>query len=43
MKSTVKRLIRIPEDEFVGKKMMIIFIDIYGNELKVVKLKKDFK
>jgi len=33
---------RIPEDEFTGKKMMVIFIDIYGNELKVVKTKKDF-
>ncbi len=38
-----KAVIRIPEDEFAGKKMMIIFIDTYGNELKVVKLKKDFK
>jgi len=38
-----KAVIRIPEDKFVGKKMMIIFIDTYGNELKVVKLKKDFK
>ena len=38
-----KAVIRIPEDEFTGKKMMIIFIDTYGNELKVVKLKKDFK
>ena len=38
-----KAVIRIPEDEFTGQKMMIIFIDTYGNELKVVKLKKDFK
>jgi len=38
-----KAVIRIPEDEFTGKKMMIIFIDTYGNELKVVKQKKDFK
>ncbi len=38
-----KAVIRISEDEFTGKKMMIIFIDTYGNELKVVKLKKDFK
>jgi len=36
-------VIRISEDEFTGKKMMIIFIDRYGNELKVVKQKKDFK
>jgi len=34
---------RIPEDEFTGKKVMVIFIDKYGNELKVVKMKKDFK
>jgi len=38
-----KAAIRISEDEFTGKKMMIIFIDTYGNELKVVKLQKDFK
>jgi len=38
-----KAVIRIPEDMFTGKKMMIIFIDTYGNELKVVKTKKDFK
>lgn len=38
-----RAVIRIPEDEFTGKKMMIIFIDTYGNELKVVKTKKDFK
>jgi len=38
-----KAVIRISEDEFTGKKMMIIFIDRYGNELKVVKTKKDFK
>lgn len=38
-----KAVIRISEEEFTGKKMMIIFIDTYGNELKVVKMKKDFK
>jgi len=38
-----KAVMRISEDEFTGKKMMIIFIDTYGNELKVVKQKKDFK
>lgn len=38
-----KAIIRIPEDEFAGKKMMVIFVDKYGNELKVVKTKKDFK
>lgn len=36
-------VIRIPEDDFTGKKIMVIFIDKYGNELKVVKTKKDFK
>lgn len=38
-----KAIIRIPEDDFTGKKMMVIFMDKYGNELKVVKTKKDFK
>jgi len=38
-----KAIIRIPEDDFSGKKMMAIFMDKYGNELKVVKTKKDFK
>ncbi|MDO9464029.1 MAG: site-specific DNA-methyltransferase [bacterium] len=38
-----KAVIRIQEDDFAGKKMMAIFIDKYGNELKVVKTKKDFK
>jgi hypothetical protein len=38
-----KAVICISEDEFVGKKMMVIFVDKYGNELKVVKTKKDFK
>jgi DNA modification methylase len=36
-------VIRIPEDDFTGRKMMVIFIDKYGNELKVVKTKRDFK
>ena len=36
-------VIRIPEGDFTGKKMMVIFMDKYGNELKVVKTKKDFK
>ncbi len=39
----IKAVIRIPEDDFSGKVMMIIFIDKYGNELKVVKTKSDFK
>jgi len=38
-----KAVVRIPEDDFTGKKVMVIFIDKYGNELKVVKMKKDFK
>ncbi len=38
-----KAIIRIPESDFTGKKMMVIFMDKYGNELKVVKTKKDFK
>lgn len=38
-----RAVIRIPEDDFTGKKMMVIFIDKYGNELKVVKTKEDFK
>ena len=38
-----KAVVRISQEEFSGKKMMIIFMDKYGNELKVVKLKKDFK
>lgn len=38
-----RAVIRITEDDFTGKKMMVIFIDKYGNEYKVVKTKKDFK
>ena len=38
-----RAVIRIPEDDFPGKKMMVIFIDKYGNELKVIKTKEDFK
>jgi len=38
-----KAIVRIPQEEFTGRKMMIIFMDKYGNELKVVKTKKDFK
>jgi hypothetical protein len=38
-----RAVIRIQEDDFYGKKMMVIFIDKYGNELKVVKTEKDFK
>jgi site-specific DNA-methyltransferase (adenine-specific)/adenine-specific DNA-methyltransferase len=38
-----KAVIRIPQNEFTGKKMLIIFMDKYGNELKVLKSKGDFK
>lgn len=38
-----RAVIRMPEDDFIGKKMMVIFIDKYGNEYKVIKTKKDFK
>ncbi len=38
-----RAVIRIQEDNSTSKKMMVIFIDKYGNELKVVKTEKDFK
>jgi DNA modification methylase len=38
-----KATIRIPQDDFTGKKMMVIFMDKYGNELKLVKAKREFK
>jgi DNA modification methylase len=38
-----KAIIPIMEDEFKGEKMMIIFMDKYGNELKVIRTKNDFK
>jgi DNA modification methylase len=38
-----KAVIIIPAAEFEGKKMMIIFMDKYGNELKVVRTKTDFQ
>ncbi len=37
-----KAIVRIPEKSFTGDKMMIIFMDKYGNELKVIRTKKDF-
>lgn len=37
-----KAVVRIPEQSFNGEKMMIIFMDKYGNELKVIRTKKDF-
>jgi DNA modification methylase len=42
-KNRTKAVLRLPKDEYTGKKLMVIFIDTYGNELKVVKTKKDFK
>jgi hypothetical protein len=37
-----KAIIRIPEKDFTGEKMMVIFMDKYGNELKVIRTKADF-
>ena len=37
-----KAEIRLPQDTFTGKKMMVIYLDKYGNELKIVKTQKDF-
>ena len=39
---TEKAFVRIPEKSFEGEKLMIIFMDKYGNELKVIRTKKDF-
>ena len=35
-------VITIPDSDFQADKMMIIFMDKYGNELKLVKQRKDF-
>jgi DNA modification methylase len=37
-----KAIIRIPEKDFTGDKLMVIFMDKYGNELKVIRTKTDF-
>ena len=37
-----KAEIRLPQDSFTGKKIMVIYLDKYGNELKIVKTQKDF-
>jgi len=37
-----KAEIRLPQDSFTGKKIMIIYLDKYGNELKIVKTQKEF-
>ena len=34
--------LRIPDDDFKGKQMMVILCDRYGNEKKLVFEKKDF-
>jgi len=36
-------LVRIPEEDFTGKRMMVILCDRYGNEKTLVFEKKDFK
>jgi DNA modification methylase len=36
-------LVRIPEEDFTGRKMMVILCDRYGNEKTLVFEKKDFK
>lgn len=38
-----KLLVRIPEEDFTGKKMMVILCDKYGNEKALVFDKKEFK
>jgi hypothetical protein len=35
--------LRVPEQEFTGKQMMIILCDRYGNEKKLVLKKADFE
>lgn len=37
-----KAEIRLPQDSVTGNKIMVIYLDKYGNELKIVKTKKDF-
>jgi hypothetical protein len=37
-----KATIVLPDESFQGETMMIVFLDKYGNELKVVRTKKDF-
>ena len=34
--------LRIPQDEFTGRCLMLIYFDKYGNELKAVKTPADF-
>lgn len=37
-----KAVIRLQQDSFTSNKMMIIYLDKYGNELKIVKTMEDF-
>jgi len=37
-----KAVIRIPQDSFDGERMMVIYMDKYGNELKIIKTKEEF-
>jgi hypothetical protein len=40
---TAERLaLRIPEEQFTGKRMMVILCDRYGNEKALVLAKEDF-
>jgi hypothetical protein len=42
LKSCERLTLRIPDEEFKGKQMMVILCDRYGNEKKLVFEKKDF-
>ena len=35
-------VIRIPESDFTAERLMVIYMDKYGNELKITKTKNDF-
>lgn len=37
-----RAVIRIPQDSFEGERMMVIYMDKYGNELKIIKTKEEF-
>ena len=43
LEAAKKLLVRIPEEDFTGKKMMVILCDKYGNEKTLVFDKKEFK
>lgn len=42
-KDKTQAIFGISNEEFKGDKMMLIFMDMYGNELKVVKSESDFE